>query len=283
MTEGPARRFDREPVVTSGTWLTARWTGRHRTRGCQVQHHRAITLQLNERHLPARVIDRERLDHTPSSPAATLPASPEIRESHLQPRTDTYPSTSVWPASPGCGPSARVACGPSAASTSVNSAVTAWCVGRIARTDATSWGGTARHHRKQAVAGYGGVQRTLGVGRLERAAPRPPSYWPALAAPTAASAARVSGLGLVIGLLAVQHAVVELAVREVLPWRRRCTLADRALVRLPISTVWRGRAPRWSPRSSGRRSPARPRCRWRPARHSRRAAPPGTPRVRPGV
>ena len=66
---------------------------------------------------------------------------------------------------------------------------------------------------EQAVAGCGGVQRTLGVGRLERAAPRPPDHWPALAAPTAASAARVSGLGSVVGLLAVQHAVTDLAAQ----------------------------------------------------------------------
>jgi len=61
------------PAVASRAWLTARWTGRHRTRGRQVQQHRAITLQLNERRLPVRVIDRQRLGHTASSPAATLP------------------------------------------------------------------------------------------------------------------------------------------------------------------------------------------------------------------
>src|SRR5437764_13803905 len=42
---------------------------------------------------PVGVIDRQRLGHTISSPAATLPASPEIRESHSPPRID--PSSGI--------------------------------------------------------------------------------------------------------------------------------------------------------------------------------------------
>jgi len=68
-----------------------------------------------------------------------------------------------------------------------------------------------------------GVERVVDLGLHERAVIRWPNCWPAFGCDDSWSDAPASGLGIVVGLLAVQHAVVELTVAVA----RRGQEADR--------------------------------------------------------